>query len=84
MVRIQVLGLGNSKHRQLSRNLLAAISAAGIEAEVEQVTEVDEILRFKVSSIPAIIYEGRVFFENGRIPSVEELCELLTEEQVRA
>jgi small redox-active disulfide protein 2 len=84
MIKIQILGLGNSKHRQLSRNLHSALKIVGIEAEVEQVTEVDEILRFKVSSIPAIVYDGRIFFQNGHIPGIEELCELLAAEQVRA
>lgn len=82
MVRIQVLGLGNNKHRQLSQNLMAALARAGLRAEVEQVTDVDEILRLKVSSIPAIILNGRIFFENGHTPTVEELLSLLFSQAV--
>ncbi len=77
MVRIQVLGLGNSRHRRLSSNLRYALEAAGMHAKVEQVTEVDEILRFKVSAIPAILLDGQVLVENGNMPTVEELRELL-------
>ncbi len=79
MIRIQILGLGNSKHRQLSSNLHLAIESAGLPAEVVQITEVDEILGFKVHSIPAIVLEEKVVFEDGHspTPSVEELRKLL-------
>ncbi|MCB9049111.1 MAG: thioredoxin family protein [Lewinellaceae bacterium] len=78
MIRIQVLGLGNSQHRKLSSNLRSALESVGLPAEVEQVTEVDDILRYKVSSIPAILLEGQVVFENGHMPSIEELREILS------
>ena len=82
MVHIQVLGLGNSQHRQLSHNLLAALDSVGLHAEIEQVTEVDDILRFRVSAIPAIIFNGHVFYENGHTPSIEELRKLLSAQAV--
>ncbi len=78
MIRIQVLGLGNEPHRKLSSNLHSALKSAGLPAEVQQVTEVDDILRFKVSSIPTILLEGRALFENGYIPTIEELREVLS------
>ena len=80
MIRIQVLGLGNSKHRQLSSNLYLAIESAGLPAELEQITEVDQILGFKVHSIPAFVLEEKILFEDGQspTPSVEELRKLLT------
>lgn len=77
MIRIQVLGLGNSQHRKLSSNLRSALEIAGLSAEVEQVTEVDDILRYKVGSIPAILLDGQVLFEN-RLPTIEELREMLS------
>ncbi|MCB0569785.1 MAG: thioredoxin family protein [Phaeodactylibacter sp.] len=82
MVRIQVLGLGNRQHRQLSNNLMAALASIGLRADVEQVTDVDDILQLKVRSIPAIIYNGRIFFENGYTPTVEELREMLSAQAV--
>ncbi|MCO6476832.1 MAG: thioredoxin family protein [Phaeodactylibacter sp.] len=78
MIRIQVLGLGNSQHRKLSSNLRSALESVGVSAEVEQVTEVDDILRYKVGSIPAILFDGQVLFENGHMPSIEELREVLS------
>lgn len=78
MIRIQVLGLGNSQHRKLSSNLRSALDSSGLSVNVEQVTEVDDILRYKVASIPAILLNGQVLFENGHMPSIEELREVLT------
>ena len=77
MIRIQVLGLGNSQHRKLSHNLRSALESIGLRAKVEQVTEVEDILRYKVSSIPAILLDGQALFENGDMPSIEELRDLL-------
>ena len=78
MIRIQILGLGNSQHRKLSDNLRSALESVGLRAKVEQVTEVDDILRYKVSSIPTILLNGQVLFENGHTPSVEELRDALS------
>ena len=78
MIRIQVLGLGDSQHRKLSNNLRLALESIGLRAEVQQVNEVDDILRYKVSSIPAILLDGQVLFENGHMPSIDELREVLS------
>ncbi|MCB0585236.1 MAG: thioredoxin family protein, partial [Phaeodactylibacter sp.] len=78
MIRIQVLGLGNSQHRKLSHNLRSALESVGLPAEVEQVTDVDDILQYKIGSIPAILLDGQVLFENGHMPSIDELREVLS------
>ncbi|MCB0562723.1 MAG: thioredoxin family protein, partial [Phaeodactylibacter sp.] len=59
MIRIQVLGLSNSQHRKLSHNLRSALESVGLPAEVEQVTDVDDILQYKIGSIPAILLDGQ-------------------------
>ena len=48
MTKIQILGTGCPKCKKLAENAQAAVTAAGIECEIEKVTEINEIMKFGV------------------------------------
>ncbi len=76
MEKILVLGLGNNRHRQLFRQLEEVVQELGLTAPIEQVMDVETILASGVSSIPAIIVNGKVFFDGKTNPTRAELRRL--------
>jgi len=60
MKRIQILGTGCPKCKALTANAEAAVKALGIEATVEKVTDLKEILKFNVMITPALVVDGQV------------------------
>ncbi len=71
-MRIQILGTGCPKCRKLTANTEEAIKRAGVEAEIEKVTNVAEIAKFGVAFTPALVIDGEVK-ASGRIPGPEEI-----------
>ena len=58
MKRIQILGTGCPKCRQLTANAEAAVKELGLEATVEKVEKIAEILQFGVMITPALVIDG--------------------------
>jgi small redox-active disulfide protein 2 len=76
MNKIQILGIGCKKHRALEANLKAALQYLSLSLSIEQVTGVDEIVDYHISSIPALLVDGTPVFQ-GVVPTVEEIkCQL--------
>ena len=48
----------------------------GIEAEIEKVTEIQDIISFQILMTPGLVIDGQVKAA-GRIPSVEEIKQML-------
>ncbi len=60
MMKIQILGTGCPKCKTLFANAEAAVQAAGIEAQVEKVEKIAEIIAFGVMTTPALAIDGQV------------------------
>ena len=76
MKAIQILGTGCPKCRTLAANAEAAVKALGIEATVEKVEKIADIMKFSVMTTPALVVDGAVKVA-GRVPSVDEIKVLL-------
>lgn len=59
-MRIQVLGTGCAKCKQLTANTERAIAELGVQATVEKVEDIREIMKFKVMTTPALVVDGHV------------------------
>ncbi len=59
-MRIQVLGTGCAKCRQLTAAAEQAVQELGVTATVEKVEDLREIMKFKVMSTPALVVDGVV------------------------
>ena len=59
-MKIQVLGTGCAKCKQLTANAEAAVAELGLGVPVEKVEDLREIMRFKVMSTPALVVDGVV------------------------
>jgi small redox-active disulfide protein 2 len=76
MKKIQVLGMGCAKCKTLLANAEAAVKALGIEAQIEKVEQIQEIMKFGVMTTPALVIDGQVK-SAGMLLSVDEIRKLL-------
>jgi len=59
-MKIQILGTGCPKCKTLEANSREAVAKAGVEAEIEKVTDIDEIINMGVMMTPALVIDGVV------------------------
>jgi small redox-active disulfide protein 2 len=76
MKKIQILGTGCPKCKTLMANTEAAVKALGIEAQIEKVEKIQDIMKFGVMTTPALVVDGRVK-SSGKALNVEEIQKLL-------
>ena len=73
---IKVLGTGCSKCKKLEEQVHKAIENSGIEAKVEKVTEIKEIMEHGVMMTPGLVIDGKVV-STGRVLSAKDIEKLL-------
>ena len=72
MKKIQILGTGCPKCKQLTANAEQAARELGIEVELEKVTDINEIMKFGVMVTPNIVIDGKVK-ASGKVSRPEEI-----------
>jgi len=72
MKKIEILGTGCPKCKQLAANAEEAAKGLGIEYELEKVTDINDIMKFGVMMTPGIAVDGQVK-ASGKVASVEEI-----------
>jgi small redox-active disulfide protein 2 len=75
-MKIQVLGTGCAKCKQLTANAERAVAELGLGVPVEKVEDVREIMTFRVMSTPALAVDGKVL-SAGKLLSPDEVKALL-------
>jgi small redox-active disulfide protein 2 len=75
-MKIQILGTGCAKCIKLTENAERAAKEAGIEFEIEKVTDINKIMDYGVMMTPSLAIDGQVK-SVGKILSVEEIKKLL-------
>ena len=75
-MEIKVLGSGCPKCIQLEKNVKEALSLLSIEANVEKVTDYQDIISYGVMSTPALVVDGKVLF-SGRVQTPKAITKLL-------
>ncbi|MEJ5258418.1 MAG: thioredoxin family protein [Fervidobacterium sp.] len=75
--KIEVLGSGCPKCKQTLKIIETAIQELGINAVVEKVQDIDEIISRGVVATPAVAIDGKVVL-SGKIPTLDEAKALLS------
>ena len=75
-MKIQILGTGCPKCRQLADNAKAAADDLGVDYEIEKVTDLNDIMKFGVMVTPAMAIDGAVKM-TGKVLSVDAIKEML-------
>jgi small redox-active disulfide protein 2 len=76
IMKIQVLGTGCAKCKQLMANAETAVAELALGVPVEKVEEIREIMKFGVMTTPALAIDGKVRAA-GKVLSAAEVKALL-------
>jgi small redox-active disulfide protein 2 len=71
-MEIKVLGPGCPKCKQTEQNVKDAVAETGVDATVEKVTDIMEIVGYGVFGTPAVIVDGEVK-SVGKIPAKDDI-----------
>ncbi len=74
---IQVLGTGCTKCKTLHEIVKKAVQETGVDAEVEKVEDIQQIMAFELIMTPGLVINGEVKAA-GRVPNVEELKRMIS------
>ncbi len=76
-MKIQILGTGCTKCRQLTEDAEAAAREMGLDYEIEKVTDIAGIVKFGVMTTPALAVDGKVKLI-GKVATPAEIRALLS------
>ena len=75
-MKIEILGVGCPKCKQLTANTETAVKELNIQAEISKVTDISKITEYGVMMTPAIVIDGTVV-SMGKVLNKEEIKKLL-------
>ena len=73
---IKILGTGCPKCKSMTRVVQDVISENHINASIEKVEDIMEIMKFNVMSTPALVIDDVITIK-GRVPTKDEVLDLL-------
>lgn len=73
---IKIIGSGCENCGRLYDNTMAALAQLGLEADVQKVGDLMEIVKLGVMSAPSLMVDGKLLVA-GRVPSQKEIVKLL-------
>ncbi|MFZ3079004.1 MAG: thioredoxin family protein [Bellilinea sp.] len=76
MINIKVLGSGCANCKRVEAVARKAVETLSLEAEVEKVTDFDEIMKWPILSTPGLVINDKVV-SSGRIPTEAEVTDWL-------
>lgn len=79
-MEIKILGPGCKNCQALEARVKEVLAELGLEASVEKVTDMQEIMRYDVLMTPGLVVNGKVKVF-GRVPSHDEIRDWLKAEQ---
>ena len=75
-MNIKVLGPGCPKCKTTYNNVLEALKQTGIEAEVQKIEDIEEMMKYNVLVTPVLMVNDEVKVK-GRVADIKEIKELL-------
>lgn len=75
-MKIEILGTGCPKCKQLTANTEAAVKELNLQAEIVKVTDIDQITGYGVMMTPAIVVDGEIV-SSGKLLNKDEIKQIL-------
>jgi small redox-active disulfide protein 2 len=75
-MKIEILGTGCPKCKQLTANAEAAVKELNVQAEIVKVTDIDKITDYGVMMTPALVING-VVISSGKLLAKDEIKKIL-------
>jgi small redox-active disulfide protein 2 len=80
-MEIKVLGPGCANCHKMEDLVRKAVKELGIEARIEHVTDIQEIMKYTMST-PGLVVNGKLKHSGKPLPSQEKVKELIKSELV--
>ena len=80
-MEIKVLGPGCPRCQQTEKIVKEAVAEAGVDATVEKVTDIMQIMTFRIISTPAVVVDGQVK-SMGKVPKKAEVQNWIKNEKI--
>ncbi len=77
MLNIKVLGSGCENCHKVEALAKQAVAQLSADAQVELVTDMQELMRYGVMSTPAIVINDKVV-STGRVPALSQITAMIT------
>ena len=78
-MEIKVLGPGCANCRTMEELAKKAVKDLGIEARVEKISDIQEIMKYTMST-PGLLVNGKLKHSGKPLPNIEKLKALIKEE----
>ena len=78
MKSIKILGPGCAKCQSTYQNVLSALEETDIQADVEKVEDIEEMMEYNILSTPALVINDKIFVK-GRVAQVKEIKDFLND-----
>ena len=75
-MEIKVIGEGCEKCDKLYENTCLAVKELGLEASIDKVEDLMDIVRLGVMTTPSVMMDGKIII-SGRVPKVKEIMKML-------
>lgn len=77
MKNIKVLGPGCPKCKTTYNNVMEALKQTGIEAQVEKIEDIEEMMKYDVLTTPVLMID-EVVKVRGRVADINEIKQFLS------
>ncbi len=82
-MKIQILGMGCASCKALYKNTEKAIKKSGLKGiEIEKVEELDEIMKYGVTSTPSFVINREVI-TSGKLLKVPQIIEIINQRVIK-
>lgn len=76
MKTIKVLGPGCPKCKSTYNNVLEALKQINLEADVEKIEDIEEMMKYNVLTTPVLVIDGEIKIK-GRVAQISEIIDLI-------
>jgi small redox-active disulfide protein 2 len=76
-MKIEILGVGCPKCKQLTANAEEAVKELDIQAEIDKVTDIDKITEYGVMMTPGLVVDGEIV-SSGKVLSKEDIKKIIS------
>jgi len=81
-MKIEIIEIGCPSCKVLVDRTRKAINELGLSEHIEEINDISEMMKYGITSLPALIIDGKVMSE-GKVPKVEEIKEFLSNTEGR-
>ena len=75
-MNIKILGPGCHNCKRLDAHTREALASTGLQADIEKVEDITEIMAFGIMRTPCLVIDGKVVF-TGEVPTPDRIAEIL-------